>query len=193
MPKSIPISTPTPKTYDKDEHSHRFAAWAAGRAASVKSCRFSVEKARAMLEKAKFTSSLANPSALPEPAEVDRCHRAWRKDLIGAGSCLDLELTHGVAAKLINVYLKARFVCGGYAEDSKVAALHPPIDRLLLHGLASSDFCGQARTWRQAESRGWSNFDPDEYENLICELRKGLKGAPFWMIETHWQGHQRPK
>ena len=38
----------------------------------------------------------------------------------------NLTFTHGVAAKLINCYLKSRFVCGGYHAHARGrACTHP--------------------------------------------------------------------
>ncbi|HEV3247016.1 MAG TPA: hypothetical protein VG124_07415, partial [Beijerinckiaceae bacterium] len=48
---------------------------------------------------------VANP---PDQDQVDDAHRAWRNAVIEAASAHGLAFTHGVAAKLINVYLKAR-------------------------------------------------------------------------------------
>jgi hypothetical protein len=99
-------------------------------------------------------------------------------------------VTHGVAAKLINVYLKSRFVCGGFADNPKVQALHPPIDRLLLEELAREDFGGKRKFWAQVNQCGWSKFDSTTYENVIQEIRNSLNAGPMWEIERFWKGHQ---
>ena len=39
--------------YSIIEHKHRFASWAAGRAANVKGCRFTVEQGKKIIEDAK--------------------------------------------------------------------------------------------------------------------------------------------
>ena len=46
-----------------------------------------------------------------------------------------LDLTHGVAAKLINIYLKATFVSADHQDSPRVRAIHPPIDSILLDSL----------------------------------------------------------
>jgi hypothetical protein len=176
-------------TYSIDRHSHTFAAWAACRAASVKGCRFSVEHGRNWLEAAGFTETFRADS-LPLPKETDAAHREWRDAIVKQAKKDEKELKHGQAAKLISVYLKARFVCGGYAEHSAVAALHPPIDRLLLNHLITNDFAGQKAIWRHARDIGWSKLSQEQYEQLIGDLRLALKEKPFWMIEEYWQGHQ---
>ena len=113
--------------YTIEEHKHRFAAWAASRAASVKGCRFSVEQGKAILERVQLNRLLPSPDNLPAPKSFDEVHREWRNQVISAAQELGLEFTHGVAAKLINVYFKAAFVCGGYHNHVRVKAIHPPI------------------------------------------------------------------
>ena len=109
---------------------------------------------------------------------------------INQAQILAIPMTHGVAANLINVYLKSRFVCGGFADNPKVQALHPPIDSLLLQELARSNFGGKAKFWSNDYKARWSKFDSDTYENVIQEIRESLKGEPMWKIERFWEGHQ---
>ncbi|MFZ0254059.1 MAG: hypothetical protein WAN46_00075, partial [Gammaproteobacteria bacterium] len=123
-------------TYSIDEHRHRFAAWAAGRAASVKGCRFTVKKAKDILESVGLRALVSTPKNLPYPECFDAEHRAWRQKIIERAG--EPRFTHGIAAKLINVYLKSAFVCGGYHEHPRVRAIHPPIDGLLLRELSES-------------------------------------------------------
>ena len=108
--------------YTIEEHKHRFAAWAAGRAASVNGCRFSVEQAKTILETAGMNQLLANPSNLPLPQDTDKSHREWRKEVTVAADKYGLNFTHGVAAKLINIYLKSGFVCCCDAKKSDSAS-----------------------------------------------------------------------
>jgi hypothetical protein len=179
-----------PPAYGIEEHGHRFAAWAAASAASVKGCRFTVEQGRNWLEAAGFVTAFSDPICLPNPVELDAHHRSWREAVIRAASSSGVILTHGVASKLINVYLKARFVCTGLANHPKVAALHPPIDKLLLVELGRDDFAGDGRFWRTASRVGWSTFNSEEYEAIIDRIRGGIAGTPMWMIEQYWAGHQ---
>jgi hypothetical protein len=52
-----------------------------------------------------------------------------------------------VAAKLINVYLKAVFVCGGQHSNKRVKSLHPPIDSQLLDELYNQNIGDLKREW----------------------------------------------
>lgn len=136
-----------PVPYTIEEHKHRFSAWAAGRAANVNGCRFSVEQAKEILETAGLNQLLADPNNLPLPQDTDARHREWRNSVITAARNLGLTFTHGVAAKLINIYLKAGFVCGGHHAHANVQALHPPIDSVILDELSAQNIGGNRRAW----------------------------------------------
>jgi hypothetical protein len=173
------------------EHVHRLAAWGASRAASTSTLnRFRVETGKAIIEAAGLQHLLAGPEALPEPDEMDEAHRAWRQRVIAAAQTHGLVFTHGVAAKLINVYLKIGLVNTAYHEHPRVAAIHPPIDRELLDGLAKEDQ-PNAQQWRQFRDAAWSKYDSAKYEQVIAAVRVLLgPKAPLWRIEQAWRGHQ---
>jgi hypothetical protein len=177
-------------SYEIEEHKHRFAAWAASRAASVRGCRFSVEKGKAILEGIGLGPKLADPKDLPPPDQLDAVHRAWRRRAINLGRDYDLVLTHGVAAKLINCYLKSRFICGGYHQHNRVQILHPPIDEILLKTLAILNVGGHQKEWRRARLARWSKFNSRQYEEVIARIRSSSRSEPLWMIEEHWKGNQ---
>ena len=177
-------------TYSIAEHTHRFAAWAAGRAASVSGCRFTARKAQKILEAAGLNRVLAEAQRLPSPGRVDAVHRGWRRKVIAAAAAEGRRFTHGVAAKLINVYMKAGFVCGGRHQHRHVRALHPPIDSVLLDELARNNFGGLRAKWNAAKKARWSKFKSNQYEALIRHIRRALKGSALWKIEEHWRGYQ---
>jgi hypothetical protein len=177
-------------TYSIHHHCHNFSAWAASRAASVVGCRFRVEQGRALFESIGLGPALDDPEKLPEPHLVDTVHRNWRQKIIKQAQKRGIVMTHGVAAKLINVYLKSRFVCGGHSDNQRVRALHPPIDGLLLKELSIANFGGLADLWALAQKARWSKFDSETYEKVIDGIRSSLKGAPLWEIEQFWQGFQ---
>ena len=83
-----------------------------------------------------------------------------------------MTFTHGVAAKLINCYLKPRFVCAGYSDHPNVTALHPPIDKLLLEELAAQDFGRERVRWKEYSKHGWSRLNSDDYEAIVTLSRK---------------------
>jgi hypothetical protein len=185
---AVPGAGSTP--YNIERHQHLFAAWAASRAASVKGCRFKVKIGREILEASGFTPDLSQPDQLPVPERMDEEHRQWRVAVIEAAKTHGLAFPHGVAAKLINCYLKSRFVCGGYHGRDRVCHLHPPIDDELLKALIENDVGGYIKQWRQARRWRWSKFTSEQYEGVIALIRRCLNGEALWKIEKHWKGNQ---
>lgn len=178
-------------TYDIVEHKHRFAAWAGSRAASTKTCRFDVSTGRAIIEAVGLHDLLAAPVLLPTPEKIDEMHSVWRETAIFEAEAKGLRcFGHGVAAKLINVYLRGAFVCAGHEWHPNVKALHPPIDSLLLNELYRLDVGGLRATWKTARKQRWSMFDTPQYQRVIEAIRAVSDGRPMWMVETHWRGFQ---
>ncbi|MEW6426888.1 MAG: hypothetical protein AB1568_02510 [Thermodesulfobacteriota bacterium] len=176
--------------YTIEEHKHRFSAWAAGRAANVNGCRFSVEHAKEILEAAGVNQLLSDPKNLPSPENTDTRHREWRKSVIAAANRHNLPFTHGVAAKLINIYLKAGFVCGGHHFHANVQALHPPIDSVLLDELSAQNIGGLRHAWNEARRIRWSKFDSQQYETVIHNIRASMPNQALWKVEQYWRGYQ---
>ena len=70
-------------TYTLVEHRHRFAAWAAGRAAGAKGCRFTVEEGRGLIESTDIPSYAADwERATETPEDFDAQHRLWRETMV---------------------------------------------------------------------------------------------------------------
>ena len=177
-------------TYTIEEHKHRYSAWAASRAASVKSCRFKVSDGKAILEEIAIAATASTPANLPGPDRFDAVHRNWREATISAANHRGLTFTHGVAAKLINVYLKGILICGGHDSHPNIAYLHPPIDALLLAALDAENFGNLRKDWKAARNQRWSNFTSSEYETVMSAIRQSMDGKPLWQIEKFWRGHQ---
>lgn len=187
--KAVPVTGSM--LYSIEQHQHLFAAWAASRAASVKGCRFKVRQGREILEASGFTPALALPDQLPAPEKMDEQHQAWRDRVIESAQSLARPVfTHGVAAKLINVYLKCRFVCGGHHAHERVLHLHPPIDDELLKTLINKDVGGHGKAWKRLRRQRWSKFSSDHYQEAIALMRQSLTGEALWKIEEHWKGNQ---
>ena len=173
-------------------HHHRFASWAAATAARAsKLCRFSVKQGFQIIDAIGFGPNFSSPKSLPQQAHFDAIHKTWREKAIAEAKNLKLNsFTHGVAAKLINCYLKARFVCGPYSNNRNIKSIHPPIDRVLLESLERIDFGGQKGKWRSLKSKGWSNFNSEDYEEAIRSLKTSLNNEGLWKIEEFWRGYQ---
>ncbi|MBM6583253.1 hypothetical protein ILT44_23915 [Microvirga sp. BT689] len=193
-----------PTDYIFSVHSHRFAAWCAATAASAsKKCRFPVSAGVKLIEKSGLSEVASGWHMLPDAEHFDSYHRQMRERLVdlapavvGSGPCR--EFTQGVAAKLINCYLKPLYVVGPSdpqampdAQRRKVNAIHPPIDRLLLNSLIAGHSGSHRAVWRRANAVGWSAFSSTDYEAVIAAVRETTLGE-LWKIERHWSGYQAP-
>lgn len=159
--------------YGIKQHQHLFAAWAASRAASVSRCRFKVTQGRAILEASGFVAAFSEPEKLPTPAKMDNKHREWRTAAIKAAKLQGLTLTHGVVSKLINCYLKSRFVCGGHHAHRRVHNLHPPIDAALLKTLTNHNIIAIVYDFD-------GTLTPGAMQNYTILPALGIKPKDFW-------------
>jgi len=183
--------------YSIEEHQHRFAAWAAGRAANVNGCRFTVEQGKSILEGAGLKQIASGINNLPGSNDFDAKHCEWRIEIIKEAKKHNdkkgksLQFTHGVAAKLINIYLKSVYVCSGNHDDPKVKAIHPPIDSVLLEALYQQNIGGKRTDWQAARIARWSKLDSSQYQNVITAI-KGVfsSGSGLWQVEKYWRGYQ---
>ncbi|MBY5558958.1 hypothetical protein [Rhizobium leguminosarum] len=185
-------------SYSLDDHRKRFSSWAAVTAARAsKKCRFTRTQGILLVSKSGLSKIGVSWDDLPKASEFDEFHRQLRCDLCKSADkfwdSTSHGFGHGVAAKLINVYLKAIYLSGidlNHAPEAlreKANALHPPLDRLLLAELALKDVGGQRQFWKRKMSKGWSNFTSADYESTIHVIRDVTDGA-LWKIEKHWLG-----
>jgi hypothetical protein len=171
--------------YEIDEHRHRFAVWAAARAAQRGFA--DVATLRKALEVCGIVEYLksANFNDIDQP-RFDAIHRLWCRsivDFLGKGGVADA--TFGRAAKLIAVYLKSAVVLGANSGTAFARIAHPPIDSILLGNLAASDGASPDKaSW--AATR-WTKLNEARYYELIGQLRSFLGSSePFWKLEQFW-------
>lgn len=176
--------------YSIEEHRHRFASWAAGRGASVKGCRFTVEQAKRIIEATTLHELARTIINMPSPESFDNFHRQWRLKAIEMAATMGLPMTHGVAAKLINIYLKSTLVIAGHHDDPRAGAIHPPIDSLLLDALYEGNVAGLRALWNTTRTIRWSKLNSEQYEAVIEGIRtaSGSKRT-LWCIEKYWRGY----
>lgn len=181
----------TTNPYDIHEHQHRFAVWTAGRASQVKGKRFPVKTCSEWLSNAGIGRSLTLAELPASADEFDEKHRDWRETLVSLARPT-VDLSHGQAAKILNIYFKTRFVNSETAQHPSVVYLHPPIDRLLIEEIkkrAELDQPTQKRL-KNATRNGWSAMDSEKYEEVIAIFRALISPKPFWMLEDYWCGFQ---
>jgi len=172
--------------YDHFEHRHRFAVWAAARAAQRAFAR--VEVLRDALEQTDIRQFVADRGSLVTTGEeFDPLHSKWCNAIVGHLSRQGVpNATYGRAAKLVAVYLKSMIVLGEHAASSLARVAHPPIDRILLRTMATSaevESRHKAR-WRRV---AWTTLDEAGYFELLQQLRETLPPeSPWWRLEQYW-------
>jgi hypothetical protein len=175
--------------YDLAEHRHRFAVWAAARATQRGFT--TVRNLRAALGATDIRRRLDTPSTFGcSAAEFDEMHLRWCSTICSSLTDRGIakkRATHGRAAKLVAVYLKALVLLGERWDSPFAHNMHPPVDRILLQGLATSKMLKSSHqsAWR---SVNWTELDRVGYESLIGQLRAVVHAdKPFWIIEEYWE------
>jgi len=179
--------------YSLHDHKHRFSAWAASTAAraSRKKCHFSVEEGKKILESVDIEESIQRIPKIETQGKFDEWHIDICNHLILKAKSHSIQgFTFGVAAKLLNCYLKSYFI--DYLDELKF--IHPPIDRLLLKKLADNNIGEIEGFWRDKEKKGWSNFEEKDYSEVIKNIKETLNkiddSSSLWKIEYYWVGYQ---
>lgn len=181
----------TVEAYTAAVHTHRYAAWCAARA-SGRGLKGSTNAAiRKAIEDSELPAVINGPSsAWPATASAfDAEHRKWCDQVLASLHQAGVsKATFGRAAKIVAIYLKTRVICGGHIESPMGQLAHPPIDRVLLQGVAKDPgFSKQHRTrWRRTN---WTELDAVGYADVIGSLRvEGLDQRGFWRVEKWWVG-----
>ena len=201
------------QNYNQVEHIFRFAAWSASTAASSSPlCRFKVEIGAKILKISDCKNLCKGIDMLP-----DENFDYWHKN-----KCLEIKknaislfkehkqsekvknFSDGIAAKLINCFLKTVFII--QFEDNlssinkkKIGVIHPPIDRILLKGIIDNleilydenQILEKKNFWKKL-SLSWSTYSYDEYDKVIQEIKiiQNRRDKPLWDIEWCWKGFQ---
>lgn len=199
-------------SYDEVLHRHRFAAWCASTAAnSSPNCRFSVEQGVRLIERCELQQLSRGWDMLPSARDFDARHRLWRERMMAvAPEIIDSgegrRFTAGVAAKLINCYLKPLYITGvselPLSSECMLLrdAIHPPVDRILLQTLAKQNVGTLGPEWRRFASIGGQTSRTNNtrlYWTPSKELRMGSYGGwrntgevigpdPTEIVESHF-------
>ena len=190
--------------YSHSEHIFRFAAWSASTAArSSPKCRFSVKIGNKILLDSDLYKYSYGFNYLPEPNEFDIEHKKLCNKIIQTSKKYlpkkkSEKFSYGIAAKLLNCYFKSIYLIQFQSSldkttQSKVDAIHPPIDRILLTELSKKDIIKErVKFWREKANYGWSKFKEQDYDEVIKEIKEiqKEKNEPLWMIENAWLGYQ---
>lgn len=210
------------ENYEIKHHKHILAVWAAGTAANNSTkFRFSVEFGKKLLLLGSnincengFIEHIEEVRSLTTQESFDAWHHSTISAMIdsekveqlvieqniASGKNLNSEnYSYGIAAKLLNVYLKVYFL-GEFSKKAFADYIHPPIDRLLLEQLQKldrkrfsfimEDFKGHKLT---NGIPAWTQLTFNQYEDIIRRVKSHIEEQNvigLWKIEYAWKGHQ---
>ena len=171
--------------YNHFEHRHRFAVWAAARAAQRGFT--DVETLRDAIESTTIRAFLEEKSNFDiDDTKFDSLHREWCNQIVTYLKNKELvKATYGRAAKLVAVYLKSMVVVA--QVDCRLARVaHPPIDWVLLKNMASTTALPSKDkpTWRKTR---WTKLSESDYFALLQSFRSVIpESSEWWRLEEYW-------
>ena len=177
----------TEQDYTYAKHRFRFAAWAAAQAIQQPTrdgFGFKNKEATPLFEAIGFDKIAGKDDWLLEIDDFDARHTIWRNEVYKR-----LEnkkgMSHGRAAKLINIFIKALMPSDMDSISSELqerwCKVHPPIDSILLGNMDEVEFGGK-KDWGKVP---WTKLNPDQYEELIGNIRQ--YEPCLWKIERLWK------
>ena len=199
--------------YTYAEHRFRFAAWAAARAVKRLSAQQSEKKLTTILtdilrevlfdkidkitgkDDWQLEDEILGNDWILRIGYSDTKHASWRKRICELAKDrgiihTDLKgeaMSHGQAAKLINVFIKALMPSDMDTISDELqehwCEVHPPIDSILLGNMDKVKFGGK-KDWGKVP---WTKLSPDQYEELIGNIRYHDKPNPLWKVERFWK------
>ncbi len=179
-------------TYTSDLHRHRVACWAASRAASVPfQYPFKVKTGREWLHaglgvapaedeveqefsKREFVLALDKGFGRVHSRDgFDEWHHGFVTDLKRhSARIVERPASYGVAAKLLNVYLKLYFLreISSSSVGEQFSYVHPPLDSILIRRFQTME--GEGNPEIAGLSSAWSTFTEGDYRNTIDVMRQ---------------------
>ena len=205
-------------SYNLDFHKHILSKWAASRAASQsKGFKFSVELGSKLLLFGKKGSQASDQEFIDYIKQIENFNSqddydSWHHQTIVNMTSYTDELkqlldkhnksfnnyTYGIAAKILNCYLKVFFL-ESFGNQKFADFIHPPVDAILLKALRKEDkklFNFKNSVFTNIgvlKIPTWTRINENEYKMIIKLMKefvssKNQKG--LWKIEFFWIGHQ---
>ena len=205
-------------SYNLDLHKHTLSKWAASRAASQsKGFKFSVELGSKLLLFGKKESQVIDEEFIDYIKQIENFNSqddydSWHHQTILNMTSYTHELkqlldkhnksfnnyTYGIAAKILNCYLKVFFL-ESFGNQKFADFIHPPVDAILLKALRKEDkklFNFKNSIFTNIgvlKIPTWTRINENEYKMIIKLMKefvssKNQKG--LWKIESFWIGHQ---
>lgn len=174
--------------YSYPEHQHNFSAWAAARAAQRKFKGAKVPILKKSLEHVQLDVYVKTPSKHhTNEHDFDAQHTIWCNQIVKYLKENGVEAaTFGLAAKLVNVYLKSSIVLSKYGDSKLASIVHPPIDDLMLKAIVA-DTSLSLRIRNECKGIKWTQFTEVSCQKLIKALKNHDLHIPnFWELERYW-------
>lgn len=167
-------------TYSTHQHRHNFAVWAAAQA-TLRGLT-SRDYLREALESTAIEGFVEEPCGKDA---FDGRHRTWCNGICDHLASIGVEgATYGRAAKLVAVYLKSMVVLPDLQSDV-AGYIHPPVDRIMLQNIAQDPDVNR-ETSRVLRNASWTQFDEEEYFDILQVLREVNGDQPLWRLEEYW-------
>lgn len=205
-------------SYNLDLHKHTLSKWAASRAASQsKGFKFSVELGSKLLLFGKKGSQASDQEFIDYIKQIENFNSqddydSWHHQTILNMTSYTDELkqlldkhnksfnnyTYGIAAKILNCYLKVFFL-ESFGNQKFADFIHPPVDAILLKALRKEDkklFNFKNSIFTNIgvlKIPTWTRINENEYKEIIKLMKEflSIKGQNgLWKIESFWIGHQ---
>jgi hypothetical protein len=170
-------------TYSLAVAQKHFYSWAACRAAQAGSAKARRKELLGALQRSGAIEYLTQkPAPAPTAEQFDALFYNWVERAIAfLKTEHQKEVSFGVLAKLISVYLKGAWVLHSSQNCRLASQIHPPIDSILLQAIDS------VKGTKLSKQYKWQNLDRTQYEQLIQSIRSIASNGPLWQIEEHWQ------
>lgn len=169
--------------YDINEYRRAFCLWAAFRSAQAGSSKAKGKEFTSALESCGLIEFLDDPNSEDcDEQQFNEKHKEWVSFICDhVRSKYGKEVSYGIAAKLVAVFIKGYFILSGKQGTCLAKVAHPPIDSFLLKGIDENRGTNLSKRYK------WQKLDERTYFELLSELHK-IKGAgPFWAIEKYWK------
>jgi hypothetical protein len=161
-----------------------FFAWASARAAQAGSSKTTVAVLRSALvdaDAANWHRTIAVTSAQGYDAWHIGTIEGVHRKLVGSVPSIGW----GIAAKLVNVFIKGRWLLDAAHTGPMRSFGHPAIDSILLRLIDKSHGTDYARSLR------WQHMTRQDYEGVIAALRQRHPHEAIWTIEEGWSADRR--
>ena len=205
-------------SYNSDFHKHILSRWAASRAASQsKGFKFSVELGSKLLLFGTSKSQTSDQEFIDYIKQIETFNSqddfdSWHhqtivnmitdsyefRQLLDTHNKSHNNYTYGIAAKLLNCYLKVFFL-ESFGKQNFADFIHPPVDAILLKALRKDNkklfnFKNSIFTNIGVQKiPTWTRINENEYKTIISLMKEFVSSKNqngLWKIESFWIGHQ---